>query len=54
VAERGSWLGVVGQALVSREAQRRSPVTSIVGGAKGPRNRLGSLDTWEEDQDQNV
>lgn len=28
-----SWVGVAGQAPVSREAQRRRPATGIVGGA---------------------
>lgn len=45
VAGRWSWVGVAGQAPVSREAQRRKPATGIVGGAEGPGSRLGSLDT---------
>lgn len=33
VAGRWSWMGVAGQAPVTREAQRRRPATGIVGGA---------------------
>lgn len=33
VARTWSWVGVAGQAPVSREAQRRRPATGIVGGA---------------------
>lgn len=40
VAGSWSWMGVAGQALVSREAQRMKAVTSIVGGAWGPGSRL--------------